>query len=185
MEFCNKCGNINYIREIKDLNKLEYYCKNCNNITDYNVNNYCVYNNKYNNDLQIHNITNNKWLTKDPTLPILTNIDCINESCICNNYEENSILIYSTDDTLLSEIKKNFNDDEYEDIVKLDNISRLTFKSNEILEKNKKKINELKKTKEIKIFNKPEKQVTFVKYDNENMKYLYICNHCYLSWKNN
>ena len=30
-----------------------------------------------------------------------------------------------------------------------------------------------------------ETKITYIKYDNENMKYLYICNHCGHKWKNN
>ena len=27
--------------------------------------------------------------------------------------------------------------------------------------------------------------VTYIKYDSDNMKYIYICNHCGYKWKNN
>tara|TARA_B100000949_G_C13985992_1_gene327160 strand:+ start:101 stop:436 length:336 start_codon:yes stop_codon:yes gene_type:complete len=30
-----------------------------------------------------------------------------------------------------------------------------------------------------------ESSVTYIKYDAENMKYIYICNHCGQKWKNN
>jgi len=30
-----------------------------------------------------------------------------------------------------------------------------------------------------------ESSVTYIKYDLENMKYIYICNHCGQKWKNN
>ena len=30
-----------------------------------------------------------------------------------------------------------------------------------------------------------ESSITYIKYDLENMKYIYICNHCGQKWKNN
>ncbi len=31
----------------------------------------------------------------------------------------------------------------------------------------------------------PETDIKYIKYDDVNMKYLYICNHCGCKWKNN
>ena len=30
-----------------------------------------------------------------------------------------------------------------------------------------------------------ESKITYIKYDSEEMKYIYICNHCGYKWKNN
>ena len=35
------------------------------------------------------------------------------------------------------------------------------------------------------ITEKKECDITYIKYDMENMKYIYICNHCGQKWKNN
>ena len=37
----------------------------------------------------------------------------------------------------------------------------------------------------ISITEKKECDITYIKYDMENMKYIYICNHCGQKWKNN
>jgi DNA-directed RNA polymerase subunit M/transcription elongation factor TFIIS len=31
--------------------------------------------------------------------------------------------------------------------------------------------------------NDPDSRITYFKYDNEEMKYLYVCDHCGVSWK--
>ena len=37
----------------------------------------------------------------------------------------------------------------------------------------------------ISITESKECDITYIKYDMENMKYIYICNHCGQKWKNN
>ena len=32
-------------------------------------------------------------------------------------------------------------------------------------------------------FNNEDKEIIFIRYDNINMKYLYLCTHCDITWK--
>ena len=183
INFCNKCNNLLYIKN-KETNELEYYCRNCDNIEEYKEDDYCVYENKINNDFYIHNIINNKWLIKDPTLPVLNNIDCINKNCIINNYIDNSIIIYNCNDDTISKINKKINNIN---IKKLDDKYIIIFENKDTLNKNFDNVKSVCKSdkNDIVINKKNEKRVTFIQYDNDDMKYLYICNYCNNSWKNN
>ena len=185
MNFCNQCGNINYIKKNEN-NKLEYYCKNCNNISEYDNTNGSVYSNKLNNDFYIYNITKNPNIIKDPTLPILNNIKCINKNCIINNYVENSIIIYNTDETIINNIHNKFKD-ILEKPNKLDNKYLIEFKSDDKYNKEYNKVKSYCKEKKVDIEKNIKKidEVKFVKYHQDDMKYLYICNYCNSSWKNN
>ena len=182
INFCDNCNNLLYIKNIKELNKLQYYCRNCDNTQEYKNNDNCVYKNKINNDFYIHNITNNKWLIKDPTLPVLNNIECINDNCIINNYYDNSIIIYNCNDDIIKNIKiKNI------EILNLKDKYIIKFNSKDDLEKNIDLIKKVCKSdkNDIVLNKKNINKVTFLQYDNDDMKYLYICNYCNKSWKNN
>tara|TARA_B100000131_G_C18052911_1_gene587188 strand:+ start:305 stop:865 length:561 start_codon:yes stop_codon:yes gene_type:complete len=183
-KFCDNCSNILYTRN-KDKNKLQYYCKNCDYTLDYNKDQYCVYINKINNDYLIYKNTNNKWIIKDPTIPVLNNIQCINNNCIINNYIDNSYIIYETDIKIIEDIIKKLN--LKIDTTKLDNKYIFTFSSKEIFINNEKKLIDICNQKKIEIEKniKNDNKVSFVKHDNNNMKYLYICHYCNSSWVNN
>ena len=185
MEFCNLCGNIFYIRKKDENNKLEYYCKNCDNFTDYNSN-ICVYERKMNNDFYLDNIINNKWIVKDPTLPVLSNINCINNNCIINNYYDNSVIIYNDDQNIINEIY-NLMKEYINEPIKLNNKFLIIFKDKDNYDKYYNNLNKLCKNKKIELIKnvKNQNKVTFVKYQNDDMSFLYICNYCNRSWKNN
>ena len=46
------------------------------------------------------------------------------------------------------------------------------------------KINIVGEKSTIKQYIKPNREIIFIKYDNLNMKYLYLCSTCQTSWKN-
>ena len=126
--FCPDCGFILFLKKNLDKddniidtryeqNSLLNYCKNCNYQTEFNHVNTLVFNKKYGDTYQVENKIQNDYLIHDPTLPRISNIDCINSSCISNSGEV-------------------------------------------------------------------EKEIIFIKFDEDNMKYLYLCKHCKASWTN-
>ena len=109
MHFCQKCGNMYYLRLTKDAdeqeNALIYYCRKCGNEDDSLVSNL---NNLYVSKTNIKKTTNykniiNKYTKLDPTLPRITNIDCPNQDCDSNrkddSKEDKEILYIRYDDT--------------------------------------------------------------------------------------
>tara|TARA_B110001454_G_C12654645_1_gene406863 strand:+ start:122 stop:511 length:390 start_codon:yes stop_codon:yes gene_type:complete len=124
MHFCPKCGNMYYLRLIKDSddqeNALIYYCRNCGNEDDSLVSNL---NNLYVSKTNIKTTTNykniiNKYTKLDPTLPRITNIDCPNQDCDSNRKDES----------------------------------------------------------------KEEKEILYIRYDDTNMKFIYLCSVCDTIW---
>jgi DNA-directed RNA polymerase subunit M/transcription elongation factor TFIIS len=124
--FCPDCGFILFLKQDLDeggepTEKLLKYCKNCNYQTEFSHDNTVVFKKKYGDTYQVENKIQNDYLIYDPTLPRISNIDCINASCISNSNGDEEPL---------------------------------------------------------------ENEIIFIKFDEDNMKYLYLCKHCKASWTN-
>ena len=129
MHFCTKCGNMFYLRLLKEDDKedaLIYYCRNCgfeDKSLASNLNNLYV----SKTDIQIaanYKNTINEYTKLDPTLPRITNIDCPNSDC----------------------------------------------NSNKILEGKDSSERE------------QEKEIIYIRYDDKNMKFIYLCAVCDTIW---
>lgn len=122
MKFCELCENMYYIGiNADDSNKLQYYCRNCNNVDDkISTDGGCILQTRFKQEEQKFNHMVNKYTKLDPTLPRMFNMDCPNEQCKSN----------------VDKSKKN-----------------------------------------------PE--IVYMRYDNNNLKYLYICTLCDTTWKTN
>jgi len=126
MHFCEKCGNMYYIKiQTEDKDNLIYYCRKCGyedkDITK-NIKNLCVSKTHVLNNTELYSQVINKYTKLDPTLPRINNIDCPNKKCDTN---------------------KNTKGEE-----------KLT-----------------------------EKEVIYIRYNDNNMKYVYLCCHCDTVWK--
>ena len=125
MHFCEKCGNMYYIKiQTEDKDNLIYYCRKCGyedkDITN-NIKNLCVSKTHVLNNTELYSQVINKYTKLDPTLPRINNIDCPNKDCLTNTKGE-------------------------------------------------------EKT--------PDKEVIYVRYNDSNMKYVYLCCNCETVWKN-
>ena len=129
-----------------------------------------------------------------PTLPRISNISCVNQECLTNlDIDENTLIVKNITESNLEGLKTFITEKTIEEkniSIKRVNDTELliTFlvpldlqKLNDHLDK-KIPINE-----EIVIFSnysKPNREIIFIKYDTENMRYLYLCTTCSSSWKN-
>ena len=87
MNFCPSCDFMVYTKKLKDENKLINYCKNCEWSGEYQSSgggSICVYSKNYSNDFLAQQAITSKYTVNDPTLPRISNIDCINENCLTN-----------------------------------------------------------------------------------------------------
>ena len=122
IHFCKNCENTMCIYSDQE-NKLYLGCKVCGEKEDY-VGKKCIYSNAFTFD-KSETINNNKYLSFDNTLPVITgnkNIKCPNDDCISNGEDED---------------------------------------------------------------NQPPSNITYIKYNETDMKYLYMCKYCGQKWKNN
>jgi len=130
MHFCEKCGNMYYIKiqnqETKDYNNLIYYCRKCgfeyDNISK-NISNLCVSKTHVLNNTELYSQVINKYTKLDPTLPRINNIKCPNVECVTNKESKS-------------------------DSPKVEN------------------------------------EIIYIRYDDTNMKYVYLCCNCDTVWKN-
>uniref|UniRef100_A0A6C0BVV5 DNA-directed RNA polymerase M/15kDa subunit domain-containing protein n=1 Tax=viral metagenome TaxID=1070528 RepID=A0A6C0BVV5_9ZZZZ len=102
MNFCSKCDNMYYIRlSSPEENTLVHYCRNCGNEDSaLSSNELSVSKIELKKTKQTQGIYINEYTKLDPTVPRIKDIDCPNNTCICNTSaeEENDILYVRYDD---------------------------------------------------------------------------------------
>ena len=135
MHFCEKCGNMFYLKISDEVDsQLLYYCRKCGNKSDNPVdsesNELCVSKTHIKKTTQSYKNIINSYTKLDPTLPRLTNMKCPNPEC--------------------KNISKERGAEE---------------KGGE--EKG------------------GENEIIYIRYDNDNMKYIYLCTNCDYTWLNN
>jgi DNA-directed RNA polymerase subunit M/transcription elongation factor TFIIS len=188
IRFCQKCDNMLYIHSTDALTNLKYYCKNCDYTEIDEKPSGCIYENVYNTNYLTYDIITNKYTRNDPTLPRIKKMKCINKDCVSNFGHKNVLLL--TDITIQEGKMDKFEDAlskilegvEYERInIDTDNIL-LKFKDISPLQSVK---NEIEKVHKYVEFHKElDSLIIFIKYDPENLKYVYVCDYCNTSWKN-
>ncbi len=127
MNFCEKCGNMYYLKISEQTqDKLVYHCRKCGFIDENLVANedgvICVSKTHIKKSRQNYSSVINEYTKLDPTLPRIKTIRCPNVECSSNTS---------------SESKEN-----------------------------------------------TENEIIFLRYDDNNMKYIYLCSNCDYSWKN-
>ena len=187
IRFCKKCDNMLYIHSTDNLSNLKYYCKNCD-YTEIDVNpSGCIYENVYNTNYLTYDIITNKYTRNDPTLPRIKNMKCINTECVSNGEHKYALLLkdISIHDgaafeqkltSILSDGKahKRLNIDNDNILITYENASDALLIKSEI-----EKIH-----KYIEFHEKLDSLIIFIKYDPDNLKYVYVCDYCNTSWKN-
>ena len=134
MHFCEKCGNMYYLKILNDSDdQLLYYCRKCGNNSSNPVNNtnaeLCVSKTHIKKTMKTYRNIINKYTKLDPTLPRLKNMKCTNIECPTGQVSSNGSESKNTDKKLSDEI-------------------------------------------------------IYLRYDNDNMKYIYLCAHCDHTWIN-
>jgi DNA-directed RNA polymerase II subunit RPB9 len=188
IRFCQKCDNMLYIHSTDTLNNLKYYCKNCD-YTELDENpSGCIYENVYNTNYLTYDIITNKYTRNDPTLPRIKKMKCINKDCVSNFGHKNVLLL--TDISILEGKMDKFEEslaqilkgiDHERIIIDTDNIL-LKFKDISQLQSIKNQIEKIHKY--VEFHEKLDSLIIFIKYDPENLKYVYVCDYCNTSWKN-
>lgn len=209
MNFCPKCNFMLYTK-LKDTSEdgdspqhqLFSYCKNCGYENVVESLNKSVYKRNYENDYIADKIISNKYTIYDSALPRL-NIDCVHSNCITNTPDVEfgemifvkDIPEHLDDEEFTSKLSEVFDSDKIEDIKRIQltiaGVIPKDISKEELSEHISNKIAELPADSELKDievdseFSKPSKEVLYIKYDPENMKYLYMCVNCGASWQGN
>ena len=207
MQFCFECHNMYYMRLGSDSDtngtngtngnsgsngdKLEFYCRNCGHqdTTLTNENIICV--SEYqtqSSDMKLKNMIN-KYTKYDPTLPRVNNILCPNPQCpnhtSSGKSHQSSITLSSppttTTNTTTTQTLKGQNKDSttiggaIAPIAPIAPISSIaSIGANDTLP-----INE-----ESTFVKSRDSDIIYIRYDDENMKYAWICSKCDYTWTN-
>jgi len=195
MKFCLECHNMYYLK-VSDVegeisNTLIYYCRNCghedSNIDEESI---CV------SDMQLkrseQNFTHivNDYTKYDPTLPRINSIKCPNQDCDSNTMNgggsgsasgsskkkslkkhvdsanksaADAMASVADTEKILNEIEK-----QEEEIEKEEGKTKSSLADNQIMDYDSTKAN---------------REVLYIRYDDVNMKYVYVCVHCNTTWK--
>jgi hypothetical protein len=183
-----------YTKYDKESGSLNYICKTCSWTGEYGEDDTCVYKRNYSDDFIASKLNKNRYTIMDPTLPRVSNIKCINEKCLTNRDDidvEKSVIIKgihvdATDEMVQTAISGLDLMSHEMTRIGLDK-GLVEFKSKEGYDDGKEKLSVLKvMDKEIEVvdYEEVKREVIYIKYDNKNMKYLYICACCNSSWKN-
>jgi len=183
---------------------LQYYCKNCNYITDeYSTElrdtNICIYKRNYQEDYIVERVISNKYTIYDNTLPRVT-YDCINVNCPTNIKTELQMGEYEKFYVMIDNLPPDYTNEQIElifsnDMDRIESTYRVKLTKYIVklkLEMDRPYFEQAYNNKDIDTYKlkvvpyeKPKKEVIYIKYDNINMKYLYICANCGTSWKKN
>lgn len=211
MEFCDDCDSILYLKSNVDdealTSKLIYECKLCGFVKDTKPEDTCIYTRDHSGEYLSYKILTNPYICEDPTLPILDNIDCPNEKCIVNSNTtemRNNIVfspvLFNNRKDVTEEINNILTKEKYVSVEKIEGAKQYTIKHDQttltlcLSHKIKKTtVDKLIKRFNTKIFNdyeihinkfeKPQRRVTYIKYDKLDMRFIYICTHCNTYWK--
>ena len=170
MQFCSECHNMYYLK-IKDEdgnigNTLIYYCRNCGHEdTTLSTTNICV------SDIQLRTSEKkythivNEYTKFDPTLPRINTIKCPNQEC-SSNTAMNGGAAKKTAEAKAAASKA----------------AEASTKAAAASTKKKSEASLAEPAAEL----APEqtnREVIYIRYDDTNMKYVYLCVHCDTTWR--
>uniref|UniRef100_A0A6C0IXG4 DNA-directed RNA polymerase M/15kDa subunit domain-containing protein n=1 Tax=viral metagenome TaxID=1070528 RepID=A0A6C0IXG4_9ZZZZ len=201
MNFCPDCKFMVYTKLSQDKKTLINYCNNCSWEGEYinkkDDGSILVYKNIYSKEFIPEEYIINKYTVQDPTLPRINNIACINKKCLTNiDIKKKAIFIKSKNgDEISSELIQGIKDlIESKEIVDytVSEVNKFSLLIIINIDSDYIKVNDIVNTNieignielSIEEYVKPKNEIIFIKYDTDNMKYLYLCTNCLSSWKN-
>ncbi len=172
MHFCTVCQNMYYLKVNSttedgsgEEHQLYYYCRNCGHEEAHlSPENVCVLNTQITRSEQQFNHLVNQFTKYDPTLPRSHHLKCPNDACITNGSSESLAKNGSSDNVAHGEsVAKGGSSDSIAHGGNSDSVAHGGSKATE-----------------------PDvmSEVVYVRYDEINLKYIYICTRCDSMWKN-
>lgn len=172
MQFCEKCDNLTSLKSNEEQTMLFAECLQCGfSVSVPNDENQYVFRKQYTKRSADPQTFINQFTAFDPTLPRLRNKTCINNDCLSKaghlwktsglNVSEVATLLGKPVDSL--DVRKKWSETEW--------LLHLPTETNSF-------------PVDSKHITRFEGEVVYIKYDDQNMKYLYICTTCNKAWKN-
>lgn len=171
MQFCEKCDNLTSLKTNDEQTQLLSECMQCGfSVVVQNDENQRVFRKQYARTTVDPHTFINQYTALDPTLPRLRNKVCVNKECLSHSgnlwkveglrKDEVAKLMAVSQESL--KVHKQWSDTEW--LLHLPNVEKFPIEHTNITPF--------------------ECEVVYIKYDDLNMKYLYICTTCNQAWKN-
>ena len=163
MHFCVNCSNMYDIRLSEDdPNSIVYYCRNCGHENkNISLDSVTVSKTSFKNAKQKYNSIINKYTKMDPTLPRINTIKCPNQSCRSNGGDDGSHVEDQGEEVLEVEVDVQGEGAAVATTAKKSSMPKLKLKS---------------KQKET------EREIIYLRYDDVNMNFVYLCAICDTVW---
>lgn len=176
MHFCSKCDNMYYIRlgagehDPSDTTSLYHYCRNCGH-EDKIKEKICVSKLQLKHNTQSYSNIINKYTKLDPTLPRINNIKCPNEECRSNPAVAGRAFVRpgiavkrpGAGGSATASHALDLDEEEYEKVDEEDvpaAVEPIAFASSDPVPR----------------------EVIYLRYDEVNMRYVYLCAVCDTLW---
>jgi len=203
MKFCSECHNMYYLK-ISDIegeisNTLIYYCRNCGHedatIGEESI---CVSDIQLKRSEQKFTHMVNEYTKYDPTLPRINSIKCPNQECASNTMSGGGGSVSgSGKKAATAKSLKKYVDSANKSAADAKASAQEAEKTLKAIEEEEKAIEEEEKEEEQKqkkssladnkivdyAITKENREVLYIRYDDINMKYVYVCVHCNTTWK--
>ena len=200
MYFCSECRNMYYlkIRDDEEKNALVYYCRNCGHedhtLTSENV---CVSETQLQRSEQKYTHMVNEYTKYDPTLPRINTIKCPNQACDSNEGSEQeggaspptkkktrkaesstskAAAAAETSTSKAAAAETSTSKAAAAEAAQASNAAQEDIEEEAEEEANK----TTRKTQAKTLMNR---EVMYIRYDDINMKYVYLCVHCNTMWR--
>ena len=165
MQFCSECHNMYYLK-IQDEegnigNTLIYYCRNCGHEDKtLSTTNICVSDIQFRTSEKKYTHIVNEYTKYDPTLPRINTIKCPNQECSSNGGSEG--------------MEGGAGQSTAKKTAKKSTAKKIEGEEAAQVLSGKEQAQGAKAT---------DREVIYIRYDDINMKYVYLCVHCDTTWK--
>jgi DNA-directed RNA polymerase subunit M/transcription elongation factor TFIIS len=167
MHFCTDCGNMYYIR-LTDTNGIVYYCRNCGHENDtITIDSVVVSHTSLKSENTQYAHVVNKYTKMDPTLPRISTILCPNMECPCNRnhnptqYADRAAILGTSEEEAIS--GSGSAPATVGAVAAVATVGTVGAGSN--------------------ADDAVPREVIYLRYDDINMKYIYLCAVCNTIWK--
>lgn len=169
MHFCAICNNMYYIHiSSKNPNSLVYFCKNCGHQDDKTIDGASVLHTTMKHTVQGFSAFINKYTKMDPTLPRTSRILCPNENCPTHAH-----------DTETTNPKTKSKVGGATSTPPSSSSSSIVSSSVDVSSASSVDVSSASSTTP----HATDTDIIIIRYDDKNMKYIYLCPQCDYAWK--
>lgn len=197
MHFCSECQNMYYLKISDDKNgdTLIYYCRNCGHEdTSLTSQSICVSETQLKSGERQYTHMVNEYTKYDPTLPRINTIKCPNQTCASNgdkksssekskvSIEKEEVQTGGMDKKSTKKITVKKSKTAAAETTAAESLVENVHTSDAATAEPDTRVKAISVETKINT-TKSEREVIYIRYDDVNMKYVYVCAICDMMWK--